>query len=85
MVRKKKTSRAHLLGHGLAHVQHSIDRVCLVGFHTMREMGHVSKKKSDGKHLYKEHAKKAGKGMLRFLGSLGESYYEKYEELKGKE
>ena len=85
MAKKKKTTWAHLLGFALAHVQHNIDRVCLVGFHKIREMGHASKKrKSDAKHPYKVRAKKAGKGMLRFLGSMGESYYERYEELKGR-
>ena len=85
---RKRVSRPQscstILGYGLAHVQNTIDTVCDWGFQKMREAGNqpVAKKKSEKKVVAT--AKRGVKSTLRFLGSAGEAYYDRYEELKAR-
>ena len=84
---KKPQNAAQLIGHVLAHVQDSIDVVADAGFRMIRTIGSAPEKKQEkeaGKP-YVQKAKRLGKGALRFLGTVGDAYYRKYEELKKKE
>lgn len=72
-----------LLGEGLAHVQHGIDKLTQWGFEVMKEQAEKAPPKETG-NLYAREAKKAGRSVLKFLGKLGTGYYKKYEELKKK-
>ncbi|MDO8648803.1 MAG: hypothetical protein Q7R81_03390 [Candidatus Peregrinibacteria bacterium] len=78
---RKTTSTARTLGHGLAHVQHMIDGLWIWGLKTARELGAKPEPKSM-KSPALSRVRKFGKQALRFLGSTGEAYYEKYGELK---
>lgn len=77
---------ASLVGKSLALVQFGIDKAAGWGFRKMKE---VSKQPSkppkahDNPVLHK--AAKAGKFVLRFLGSAGEEFYKSYDELKRNE
>ena len=79
---KKDASWARVLGLGLAHLQHATDKALSWGFRQLRSAGKKAEKKEMNKYL--RAAKRLGKGVLSFLGSAGETYYEKYEDLKRK-
>jgi len=70
------------VGFSLAHLQNTVDEVADWGFHKMHEAGAkpVKRKKSEKKAV--TNAKRAGRSVLRFLGTAGEAYFDKYEELK---
>ena len=86
MNRKKPSKRnwATIVGSGLAHVQNTVDEVADWGFKKMNELGAkpVKSKKSEKKVV--TNARRAGHFALKFLGSTGEAYFEKYGELKRK-
>jgi len=80
---KKGNNWAKLVGHGLAHVQDGMDFAIDIGFKTMKKVADLpeeKKKKNDNKYIHM--SKKAGKEVLGFLGTAGDSFYKKYGELK---
>ena len=83
MAKKTRNFWAESLGNGLAHVQNTVDKTCEWAFEKIRETGNEELpklKKRDNKYVYG--AKKAGKKLLSFLGGVGDSFYDKYTELK---
>ena len=68
-------------GSGLANVQHGMDKLVVFGFKTLKQAG-KSPKKDKTKNKYIKHVKKAGRSTLSFFGTLGDSFYDEYEELK---
>jgi len=84
MAKKSGNFWASTVGHSLAHLQDGIDDVCKWGFKKMRCAGEKEmpkKKNNENKYVYG--AKKLGKGAIGFLGNIGDSFYDKYSELKG--
>lgn len=77
---KKDATWARVLGLSLAHLQHATDKAINYGFRKMRSAGKRKQEPETNKYL--RAAKKLGRGTLRFFGSAGETYYEKYEDLK---
>lgn len=76
---------ARMIGSGLAHVQHAIDEAADTGFRMLRKAGTKTEsapKPEKSKVLGT--LKRTGKNTLRFLGEAGESYYQKYDDLKTK-
>jgi len=79
------------IGHGLAHLQHATDRIVRWGFVQMKKQNEDSPEQTACPPSKKKTAKllrfaKRGVGAgLRTIGLLGESYYERYEQLKQKE
>jgi len=83
MPKKKGSFWARSAGNGLAHLQDTVDHICEWGFARMKIVGDTPAKKklkNENKYIYK--AKKAGRGVLSFFGTVGDSYYSKYEDLK---
>ena len=83
---KQPSVWAKLIGSGLAHAQHGLDYVAEFGFAMLKKAGKTTQeapKKNENKYLFT--AKKAGKGVLAFLGTVGSEFYDKYEELKADE
>ncbi len=79
---------AKQLGYGFAHVQNGLDNLGKWAFHAMKDLGDqpdTKQKKNDTNNPYIKTAKEAAKGTISFFGNLGESYLEKYEDLKRKE
>ena len=72
---------AKTLGSFLAHVQDATDRVCVWGFERLKKAGAEPKVPERG-NPYVVTAKRLGKGTLSFLGTLGDSYFKEYENLK---
>jgi hypothetical protein len=81
---KKKTSPAEGLGYAYAHLQHGIDRVITWGFAKMKTIGTGKEKPNPNEKPWQKKTKHGGKKVLEFLGSFGEAYMDKYEELKQK-
>lgn len=76
---KQADSIARVIGKGYAHVQHGMDRVAEWGFARLKEQGNVQPSKAK---TVTEKATSVGRGVLGFLGTLGDAYYRTYEELK---
>ena len=74
----KKTTTAHKLGTFFAYFQDTVDQVVAFGFKKLEESGNKKSRKTD------HSAKKALKKTAGFLGEMGATFYEKYEELKQK-
>lgn len=72
---------AKTLGSGLAHIQHATDKVVVYGLKSMKKAG-AQPKKDQTKNKYVKKVKTAGRTTLSFLGTLGDSFYNEYEELK---
>ncbi len=66
------------MGHGLAHLQDVVDRTIAFGFKKMKHVG-TKKVKEESSKFRRYFRKTAG-----FLGEMGSSFYEKYEEIKEK-
>ena len=75
---------ARTLGSGLAQVQHGMDKVVVFGFKTLKNAG-KSPKKDKTRNKYLKNVKKAGRSTLSFFGTLGDSFYNEYEDLKKQE
>ena len=73
---------ATLLGTTLAHVQHLSDRAIAWGFRKMDAMGSKRESPEEESTGLTQRAKRGGRGILKFLGTAGRAYYEKYEKLK---
>jgi len=80
-----KRTIASNIGCGLAHIQHTIDRSVGWAFHSMRSAGESKLKKKRNENKYIFGIKKGGKKTLVFLGTLVDSFYEKYDDLKTRE
>ena len=84
-MKKPKRSWAQLIGGGLAYAQHAGDCAVTWCFRTLRSAGESRESRQASKrHPVLRGAQRAGKGVLAFLGQLGDSYYEKYGELKSR-
>ncbi len=79
----KKQPLAQSLGHLLALGSHTVDRVIGFGFTSMRRASESRQPPRPAKGVLGKTAR-MGRGILKFLGSAGEAYYEKYDELKKK-
>ncbi|MBT4119950.1 MAG: hypothetical protein HOG89_00575 [Candidatus Peribacter sp.] len=75
---------AKTLGSGLAQVQHATDKLVVFGFKSLKKAGKTPNKDKT-KNKYIKSAKTAGRTTLSFLGTLGDSFYNEYEELKKQE
>ncbi len=83
---KQSGTFARMIGSGFAHLQHAIDGMADAGFRALKKAGTQQKdspRKPEGAAWLRT-AKDAGRGTLRFLGEAGESYYQKYDDLKAK-
>jgi len=69
--------------HGLAHAQHTGDKIVEWGFTKMNEAG-KAKPAAAPKNPYVRKAENAGRSVLGLIGKAGRAYYERYEELKKK-
>ena len=72
---------AKTLGSGLANVQHATDKLVVFGFKSLKKAG-KQPKKDQTKNKYNKNVKSAGRTTLSFFGTLGDSFYNEYEELK---
>lgn len=81
-MKKKTSSLAAFLGTSYAHVQHGIDLVIGWGFRKMKEQGIDSGHNKAKKPVSK--VESTVRSALHFLGSAGDAYMKKYEELKKK-
>ncbi|OGJ59499.1 hypothetical protein A2881_01440 [Candidatus Peribacteria bacterium RIFCSPHIGHO2_01_FULL_55_13] len=76
---------ARMIGSGLAHVQHAIDEAADTGFRMLRKAGTKTESvPKPEKSRVLGTLKRTGKSTLRFLGETGESYYQKYDDLKNR-
>ena len=82
MASRRKSSLARGVGFGLATIQHGLDKLFEFGFEKMKETGEKKEIYDPSENVYLRNAKKAGKTTLSFLGTIGDSYYERYEKLK---
>ena len=69
-----------MIGAGCAHLQHLVDTGFSLGFRLLKRMG--STQNDTARPTYIHTAKRGGKAVCTFLGTLGESFYSTYEELK---
>lgn len=74
MKRKISTS----LGEALAYIQDGVDQLVSFGFKELKKSGNTKVKKTD------HPVKKTLLHTTGFLGELGSSFYEKYDEIKQK-
>ncbi len=76
------SSWAKLIGKAGANLQHGVDECCSWGLTQVRKIGERkdTPKKKQNKYLFG--AKRAGRGVLKFFGQAGESYYKEYGKLK---
>lgn len=72
---------AKTLGAGLAQLQHATDKVIVYGLKSLQKVS-AEPKKDTTKNKYLKKAKTAGRTTLSFFGTLGDSFYNEYEELK---
>jgi hypothetical protein len=78
-------SAAQNLGYLFAHIQDGVDFVAEMGFKALKKVGSAAPEKEgneDTSHPAVQTAKKAGLGVLKFLGEAGDAFYTKYEEIK---
>ncbi len=71
-----------MIGKTFAYVQHGMDKVIAWGFSTMEEASKTPTQKKPSRNLFLRETARAGRGLLRFVGTLGTEYYKKYDELK---
>lgn len=84
---KESSKVARTLGIGYAYVQHAMDKTIVWGLKHMQE---TTKDKpfepmDEVPKTYLSHTKSFLKGTVHFVGELGSTYFEKYEELKSKD
>lgn len=75
-----------LIGTGLAYLQHGMDTAVKVGAAFIEGIGDDKQEIVDVPHKpsIANTALGIGKGLLRFIGKTGKSYFEEYEKLKTK-
>lgn len=71
------------VGNTLAHVQDLADLLIGWGFRTLRKVGETHEEKQQNRTVMSR-LLHVGRRSLGFLGTLGQSYYDRYEELKRK-
>ncbi|MDA1293026.1 MAG: hypothetical protein O3A81_04575 [bacterium] len=74
---------AKTLGSGLAHIQHATDKVVVYGLKSMQKVSKEPKIDTT-KNKYLKKVKTVGRTTVSFFGTLGDSFYNEYEELKKK-
>ena len=82
----KEFGVARVLGKGWAHVQHGMDRVIQWGMHRIK-VASAPDAVVEVPTPKKTAIRRIGSGVrtgLRFLGTLGETYFDEYEKLKRK-
>lgn len=72
---------ARLAGKSYAYVQHGMDRVIAFGFAAMRQAGEDTAAPAKSRGIASR-VGQAGRGLLGFLGTMGDTYFRTYEELK---
>ena len=77
----RNSSLAATLGKGYAHVQHGMDRVIMW---SLRQMRNAAKDDRAERRQKEGRVRRAARGIFSFVGTVGDSYYTTYEELKGK-
>lgn len=79
---QKKEPIAERLGETFAVMQHGMDLVAEWGMRKMRDVQKAKPSTKDTTPLGKVMG--FGRNAVSFLGAVGDSYYQKYEEAKGK-
>ncbi len=69
---------SHLLGHGFAHLQNTIDKVAAWSFGKLKKVGSKKDRKNTGRIAHES------KRVAKFFGEMGTEYFKKYSELKQK-
>lgn len=77
---EKKVAQA--IGHTLAHVQDGVDFFIDLGFKAIKKVGKEKCTPQKDESKYLQTTKKVGKTVLMFLGEAGDSFYQKYQDLK---
>lgn len=77
----KASAWAKTIGAGLAVVQNGIDKLAEFGFDKLKKAGSSTEKRQP-KNPYAKQATKLLGTTITFIGQLGDSYYQNYEELK---
>ena len=80
----KRETVPRAIGQTAATLQHLADLFIDWGFRKMKKAGEVPVMASKSGSRTVRAVKKVVRPALRFLGSMGESYYEAYEKLKAK-
>lgn len=90
----EKSPFSKLIGSSLAHIQSLADDVSHYGFRKLKQLGKDKNKAVDPTSVDNESSEsQAGvrseamglvKGIARFLGDSGETYYDTYEKIKAK-
>ncbi|MDD4319415.1 MAG: hypothetical protein PHW10_03775 [Candidatus Peribacteraceae bacterium] len=80
----KRSATARLIGNGLAHLQHGMDRLGEWGFRTMRKAASQPSASPLQPSTTKSRLTRILKKALGFVGDAGDTYYATYEELKRK-
>ena len=75
---------AEAIGHTLAHVQDGADFFIDWGFKALKNIGKEKTAPRQDENRYLRATKKVRKSILLFLGETGDSFYQKYQELKAK-
>lgn len=75
---------AKTIGAGLANVQNGIDKLAEFGINQLKKAGDEPIEEPV-KNKYAKKALKGARTVIGFLGELGDSYYDSYEELKRKQ
>ncbi len=76
---------AKTLGAGLATVQNGFDKLVEFGFEKLQNVDTTPPTKEVIRNRYMRSVAKFGVGTISFIGQLGKSYYDSYEELKKKQ
>lgn len=85
MPERTSTKWARLLGETAAYVQDGVDWACDMGCKALKKVGDEKEDAhKEPTNPYARTAVRAGRGMVRFLGEIGETYYRTYEKLKQK-
>lgn len=79
MAKKDELNVAKTIGRGFAYLQAIADEVLDMGFKGLKKVSKNSKKsKNEGT------IKKGAKKVAGFVGEVGDSFYDKYEDIKAK-
>lgn len=74
------------IGSIFAHIQSTIDDIMAVLFKKLKKSGKEEPVEiiEPDTPVWKTRLKKGARGLARFIGEMGDSYYKTYEELKQK-
>lgn len=83
MTKKPYKGWAHIIGGGIAHLQHTVDRAVTWGFARLRSVDKPEKiVEANDPHPWFTKSKRFAKATVGFIGETGDAFYKKYEELK---